>query len=380
MRRSPFFSLILLAVLLSACAHLSHSLILPPARRIPTPGAAASPTGIPPPTFIPTIMPASTSTLAPAHPSLPGPYQTSLLNPLDLPHTYIQDTCQYLHDKWSPANSAPGTVVMVIMFHRITDGIITDPNQISTYNFRQLMSALHREGFQAITTLQLDGFLEHNSRIPQYSVLLVTDDKHTANYFNVLFRPYWAEYDWPVVNAWISDDLTTAALWKQQEDLNAEGWVDYQAHGVVSAPITQASTDGYILGELKGSIDVFQEHFNKTPIAFIWPGGGFTSHAVALARQLGYRLGFTVNPRGPLMFNWVPLADSLDPKRATWFPEGPANDPLMLLPRYWDTDASLHLHDVIQIGQAAAAYAQANKFTELAYYDTICFPAYGAIP
>ena len=188
---------------------------------------------------------------------------------------------------------------MVIMFHEITDAALTNPNQISEFNFRLLMKSLHQNGFQAITTLQLDGFLEHNSKIPARSVLLVADDKHAASYFNVLFRPYWVDYGWPVVNAWISDDLTTADNWKQQEELNAEGWVDYQAHGVVSDPITRDSTDEYILGELKGPMDVFQAHFNKTPIAFIWPGGGFTPHAVALARQAGLPAGVHHQPARP---------------------------------------------------------------------------------
>jgi hypothetical protein len=269
---------------------------------------------------------------------------------------------------------------MVIMFHNITNAALTNPNQISEFNFRQLMKSLHQNGFQAITTLQLDGFLEHNSKIPERSVLLVADDKHAAAYFNVFFRPYWLDYGWPVVNAWISDDLTTANNWKQQEELNAEGWLDYQAHGVVSDPITRDSPDEYILGELNGPMDVFQAHFNKTPIAFVWPGGGFTPHAVVLARQSGYRLGFSTNPRGPLMYDWVPLADAGDPKRDTWIPEGPVNDPLMVLPRYWDTDAAIHLKEVIQIGQEAAAYAQANKPAEMSYYSSACLSAFGAIP
>jgi hypothetical protein len=269
---------------------------------------------------------------------------------------------------------------MVIMFHSVTNETITDPNQISEFNFRRLMSSLHRNGFQAITTLQLAGFLEHNAKIPELSVLLVTDDKHPATYFNVLFHQYWLDYGWPVVNAWISDDLTSADLWKQQEDLNAAGWVDYQAHGVASIPITRNSSDDYILGELKGSITVFQQHFDKVPVAIIWPGGGFTPHAAALARQLGYRLGFTINPRGPLMFNWIPMADSGDPSRPMWIPEGPVNDPLMTLPRYWDTDAVVHLEDVIQIGRTAAAYSQANKSAEVHYYDTLCSSMYGIIP
>jgi hypothetical protein len=303
------------------------------------------------------------------------------LNPLDTPHTYIQEPCQYLHAKWSSANSAPGTVVMVIMFHNITDAALTDPNQISEFNFRRLMKTLHDAGFQAITSLQLDGFMQRNAKIPVRSVLLVADDRHTGQYFDAFFRGYWEQWGWPVVNAWISTDLTTAALWKQQEGLNAEGWVDYQAHGFIhNIPIGPDSSEEYILGELQKPIGIFQAHFNKTPIAFIWPGGGFTPHAAVLARQAGYRLGFTTNPRGPLMFNWIPLADSGDPKRATWIPEGSVNDPLLVLPRYWDTDAAIHLKDVIQIGLDAAAYARANNPAEMKYYSTVCLPAYGAIP
>jgi hypothetical protein len=376
MARCSFIgTLILLILSLSAC------LPVPPAAGavatgFPTPGPTASPT----PRAAPTKPPTPTRAPTPTHPTLPAPYQTALLNALDTPHPYIQSTCQYLHDKWSSVNSPPGTVVMVIMFHMITNAVIADPNQISEYNFRLLMKSLHQNGFQAINTLQLDGFLEHNSRIPGRSVLLVADDKHAVSYFNVLFRSYWIDYGWPVVNAWVSDDLTTADNWKQQEELNAEGWVDYQAHGVLSIPISPDSTDQYILGELQGPMDVFQAHFNKTPIAFVWPGGGFSPHSVALARQTGYRLGFTTNPRGPLMYDWVPLADSGDPERGTWIPEGPAADPLMLLPRYWDTDAATHLKDVAQIGQEAAAYAQANKSAEMEYYSTVCSAAYGAIP
>ncbi|MBE3117920.1 MAG: hypothetical protein IMZ50_04075, partial [Candidatus Atribacteria bacterium] len=90
--------------------------------------------------------------------------------------------------------------------------------------------------------------------------------------------------------------------------------------------------------------------------------------------------GFTVNPRGPVMFNWVPLADTRDPRRPTWIPEGPVNDPLMVLPRYWDTDAIIHINDVMQVGQEAAAYAEQNQATELEYYDIVCAPQYGPIP
>ena len=130
-----------------------------------------------------------------------------------------------------------------------------------------------------------------------------------------------------------------------------------------------------------GSIDAFKDHFNKVPIAIIWPGGGFSARSIQLARQVGYQLGFTVNARGPLMFDWVPLGDKITPVHGTtWQPEGPMNDPLMVLPRYWDTDALKHLDDIVKISQDATAYAQLNQATEQDYYDIVCAPALGPIP
>ena len=91
-------------------------------------------------------------------------------------------------------------------------------------------------------------------------------------------------------------------------------------------------------------------------------------------------MGFTINPRGPLMFNWIPLSDARDPSRPSWIPKVRSTDPLMVLPRYWDTDAISHLAEVIQIGQAAAAYAGQNKVIELEYYDIVCAASLGAHP
>jgi hypothetical protein len=271
---------------------------------------------------------------------------------------------------------------MVIMFHSITGGNPSNPNQMSEYKLRTLMNKLHDGGFTAINTAQLANFMEYNAKIPKRSALLVVDDRHYAKYFDLFFRQYWTEYGWPVVNAWISlDDPTGAQSLPDNIALENEGWVDHQAHGFIhNTPIGPDSSEAFILGELQKPIEVFQASFHKMPIAIIWPGGGFTPRAAEVARQLGYRLGFTTNPRGPVMFDWVPLADKGDAERPTWIPEGPVNDPLMVLPRYWDTDAIIHINDVIQVGLEASAYAEQNKATELEYYDIVCAAQYGPIP
>jgi len=366
-----------LLVFLAGCGAAPVLPFLPTDTATPLPSATFTPAPTDTPTVTETPSPTATALRTP--PALAGIFQTELLNPLDPPHPYIQDTCQYLHDKWSSANSAPGTVLMPIMFHSI--GGETGGDRISEPDFYTLMQALHDDGFQAVTTAQAASFLESNARIPPLSVMLIVDDRRARYYYDTLFRPYWDEYGWPLVNAWISlDDSITAENLPDHILLEAEGWVDHQAHGFQHFPILSDATDEYLLQELQRPIDFFQENFHKKPIAFIWPGGNFTPRAAAMARQLGYELGFTINPRGPLMFNWVPLSDAKDPGRPSWIPEGPVNDPLMVLPRYWDTDAINHLAEVIQIGQAAAAFAGQNKAAEMEYYDIVCAAALGPIP
>ena len=331
-----------------------------------TPTPADTPT--PPPTAVRTP------------PALPPTFVASSLNPLDTPHTYIQDQCQYLKDKWTSTNSAPGTVVMVVMFHGITKDKVIAANAINVDDFNRLMNDIHDMGFQAINTQQLADFMYNNAKIPQRSVLLVVDDRKYAAYFNDHFRTYYEKWGWPVVNGWISAFGGQDPVLKENVALSAEGWVDTQAHGVVhNIPMSDSSTDQFITGELQGSITNIQKYFNKTPIAIIWPGGGFGVRPVQFARQFGYKLGFTINPRGPIMFNWVPQGDQADPQRPFYLPEGPIKDPLMLLPRYWDADAGAHLDEVRIIGNQAAAYAQQNKATELDYYNIMCAPTLGPI-
>lgn len=341
--------------------------------------AQAAPTLTSPPQETATPTPEPTAVRTP--PALPEVFTASELNPLDTPHTYIQDACQALKAKWDPNNAAPGTVLMPIMFHSITKGQVTAADQITVEDFHKLMNDLHEMGFEAITMQQAADFLYNNSKIPQRSVLLIVDDRKYREYFDKTFKEYFDKWGWHVVNAWISAPDTNQTLWDENAALESEGWVDHQSHGVIhNINITEDATDEYITSEMQGAIQAMQQRFDKTPIAYIWPGGSFTKRAAEMGRGFGYKLGFTINPRGPMMFNWVPLTAEGDPMRPSYIPEGSVNDPLMTLPRYWDTDARFHLDTVRSIGNAAAAYAEQNKATELEYYDIVCAPTHGAMP
>jgi len=338
--------------------------------------AQLQPTASSPPTETP--VPAATAVRTP--PPLPSAFVASQLNPLDTPHPYIEDTCQYLHDKWKADNSAPGTVVMAIMFHGITQEKATRIHDISKQDFKQLMDDLKEQGFEAINASQLADFLDHNAKIPPRSVVLIVDDRHRAESFNEHFRPYYEQWGWQVVNGWISAFGGEDAFLPENVVLANEGWVDYQSHGFIhNENMSDSSTDEFITQELKGSMENLQTYFNKTPVAIIWPGGNFGLRPVQMARQFGYRIGFTINPRGPVMYNWVPLADQKDPDRPIYLEEGYVHDPRMVLPRYWPYQVQANLDTVRSIGNEAAAYAEQNKTAELEYYDIMCAPTFGSL-
>ncbi len=382
LRRAQALALSLLAVSLAACSSAAASAPPPDMGGLMTQAVQTALAGLSTPTPLPTETPAPTSTLPPrTPPALPPLFTTGVLDPLDTPHTYETDTCAYLKNKWDPNKAAPGTIVIVIMFHGINkDAGGMDENDITVQDFKKMMNDMHEMGFQAIDATQLADFLDYNAKIPPRSVVLTYDDRHTAQAFEH-FRPYAEQWGWPVINGWISAFGGQDAYLQENVALATEGWVDYQAHGVVhNTPMSDTSSDEYITSELQGSITNLQTYFGKTPIAIIWPGGGFSLRPVQIARQLGYRVGFTVNPRGPIMYNWIPQSDQYDPRRPFFLPEGPAGDPRLTLPRYWPYQITANLDAIRVMGNEAAAYAEANKATELEYYDIVCAPTYGPIP
>ena len=382
MKKRFLLNSILLAILLASCAPVSTpqpSIDVDAAytQAFQTVMAELQPTETPFPTDTPPPPPTAVRTA----PALPTNFTTNRL--VDIPHTYVQDECEYLHNKWDSTKAAPGTIVMVVMLHGIKrDTADVTANDITVEDFHQMMNDLKEQGFEAINAIQMADFIDYNAKIPARSVLLIQDDRRTAENFNDHFRQYYEQWGWSVVNAWISwDDSIRAINLQDNINLEMEGLVDHQSHGYVhNYNMGDDSTDEFIKGEFEGSINDLQTNFNKTPVAIIWPGGGFGARPAQFARQYGYRLGFTINPRGPVMYNWIPLADQADPARPAYLPEGYVNDPRMVIPRYWPYQVRSELDNVRNIGKEAQAYAEQNKATELEYYDIVCAPTMGPMP
>jgi hypothetical protein len=366
-------TLCLITVILTACSASTEG--RPTA--IPTDSVEKPSTVITSPTITETPAPLPTAVRTP--PALPDIYISEHLNPIDVPRSYIEDTCEYLKNRWDPNNAAPGTVVMIIMFNNINRGAKPDSSDsITVIQFERLLENIKGQGFEAINTEQLADFLESNQYIPPRSVLLLQDGRRTAENFERHFRTPWEKWGWPVVNGWIIQTETPEPLWQENLALEQEGFVDHQLYSSLHR-FSSVASEGFLSVELKKYIDIFEERYNKAPIAITWPGEPGINFPGA-ARGLGIRLGFTQNARGPVMYNWVPQADHEDLERPAYYPEVDYNDPLMTLPRYWPSQVLDNLDQVRLTGKEAIAYAKQNKEVELEYYNIVCAPEYGPIP
>ncbi len=333
--------------------------------RTPTKTATVTPSGTATSTQTPTDTPTVTLTYTPS--PTPAPlaiWKTRLLRGDTQPLSYIQNACYYLNRRWAVDASAPGTVVVPVMFHSVSKDTrpVTDPKDINESQFINFMQNAQNNGFQTITTEQLLDFLLHNARIPERSMILILDDRRPGVAKNN-FLPFLKQFNWTLTLAYIADPNSMQWAMKEVEDLNQTGLIDVQSHGYTGELyITDQATEEEIRHEIQDSTAVLQEHFGHRPLAFIWPGGNFNSLAVQIARQGGYELGFTAFSRGPIMFNWVPQGAD----------ERVINDPLMLLPRAWSNSMPVNLDQALQISTAARQAAEQSFPAEAEYYRTFC--------
>jgi peptidoglycan/xylan/chitin deacetylase (PgdA/CDA1 family) len=256
------------------------------------------------------------------------------------------------------------------MFHSVRepDNMIQDSVTVSSVDLKAILDRARALGFETVTAAELAGFLEENRRIPARSMILIVDDRRPGT-VEQYFLPPAEDHDWTVTLGWIIAD-TRASLWEWMERMNATGRLDVQSHGYWHKYLTDETPEEVVRQEIVDPIDVLEEHFGDRPTAFVWPGGNFTPISVRVAREAGYRLGFTAFSRGPLLFNWVPLGEV----------ERAVGDPMMVLPRYWSTAALVNLDQAVRVAEQAARFAHDNFPSEADWYAQSCGGGLPALP
>jgi peptidoglycan/xylan/chitin deacetylase (PgdA/CDA1 family) len=252
------------------------------------------------------------------------------------------------------------------MFHSIVnqEKSISNDKDISARQFEDFVYYARSLKFETISTTQLLDFLENNARIPPRSMILIFDDRRLG-VVREHVQPIWEQFNLVVTLAYITGPVVTENEWAGLEELAKTGRIDVQAHGYYHTGdtyIVDTTPLEVVDQEIYGPIQVIEDHFGYRPIAFIWPGGNFTAQAVKIARDAGYKLGFTVESRGPLLFNWIPLGE----------PERVVADPLLVLPRAWSNEANFKLYQATQIADQARQQAIQSYKKEAAWYRKVC--------
>ena len=336
---------------------LAHPATLTATRASPTPSAVPTSTATPRPTAVPT--PSAT-------PPVLTTFTTSRLLRGVQPAGYIANTCVYLRARWDPARSAPGTLIVPVAFHGVSSAGNRGPGDTTT-PVEDLQASVYwanQLGFTTVTMTQAADFLESNASIPRLSMVWIVDDRNAGTVEDHMM-PVMIANNWTMSMAWpIGDTDRREGLWQRAEALAATGRVEFQAHGYEhNLTIHPNSSDEYVHNEIFGPLPILEKHFGRLPVAFVWPGGNFTTPAARLVREAGYRLAFTFSARGPLMFNWIPLNDK----------EREVGDPLMVLPREWGYPGLVaQMRKAAEISQAAHEFALANYDIEAAYYRSAC--------
>lgn len=302
-----------------------------------------------------------TPTITPTPWALSTPSATGLL-PGVSPVTYVDDPCAYLANKWGEGKAEPGTVIVPIMFHSILKPgkEPTKAEDITSEYFEFFMAYAEQIGFETVTTAELVDFLENNTAIPKYSMILILDDRRPDT--PELFMPYLEANDWTLTLAFPTTDASSESLWEKIQAYVATGRVEVQSHGHNHVYLQSYTSQEVMEEEIYRPVEVIQERFGTTPQALIWPGGNFTPESIAMAHEAGFEVGFTVYSRGPLMYNRIPLGE----------PEQAMDDPLMVLPRAWSSAADVALNNALQISEAIAAQAEEVRQQEELYYDLYC--------
>ena len=371
------FAILLILVVLTACTGIQGNSTSPATQTAEAQMGATTQAETKAPTLTPTVTATFTATptateIPPTPTITPTPWALSTPSASGLlagvsPVSYVGDPCAYLADKWGEGKAEPGTIVVPIMFHSILrpGKQPTKAEDITTEYFEYFMEYAKQMGFETVTTAELVDFLENNTAIPKYSMILILDDKRPDT--PLLFMPYLEANDWTLTLAINMGETSVTSYWDKTASYVEGGRVEVQAHGYNHMYIQSFTSQDVIEEEIYQPIEEIQTRFGTTPQAFIWPGGNFTTVGVQTAREAGYQIAFTVYSRGPLMYNRIPLGD----------PEKAMEDPLMVLPRAWSSAADVALNQALLISQAVEAQADEVQAQEELYYSLFCMDGTG---
>ena len=181
--------------------------------------------------------------------------------------------------------------VLVLNYHMVNSMFIS--LAVEPEDFDWQMKYLVDHGYHTISIDELYDFLAGQGTLPDRPVLITFDDGYVDNYTNAypILKKYNLKATIFIVTGFVSK-RRGYLTWDQLREMEKNG-IMAQSHTVTHAPLPELS-DERIREELVESKRQAETELGH-PVEFIaYPTGVHDLHIVSIAKEAGYRGGFTV--------------------------------------------------------------------------------------
>jgi len=191
--------------------------------------------------------------------------------------------------------------VPILMYHRVGPSgarttAMTRALTVPAAVFGAQMRWLERNGFHAITQVQLFDALEHGARLPKRPVMITFDDGYRDVLWNA--APVLARLRFPatayVITGRVSGSDPSFLTWDELRALERLG-IAIGSHTVDHLELTGLS-DVAALFQLAASRRALEAHLHHPVQWFSYPAGRSSVHLLPLVARAGYVLAVTTSP------------------------------------------------------------------------------------
>lgn len=186
--------------------------------------------------------------------------------------------------------------VPVIMYHDVKKKKDVSYD-VPPKKFRAQMESIKEAGFTPISMDQLYAHLTENKPLPPKPILLTFDDGYLGNYEEAY--PILKEFNYPavffIVPAYVGVKTSKEHVtWDQLKKVVKDGLVTVEAH-TMSHPVDLTKLeDAQLHRELFESKAILEKRLGITTNYLAYPTGNRDERVVALAKEAGYRMAFTM--------------------------------------------------------------------------------------